>query len=444
MKGKTLAKSIALVFISAITACSSGGNSFSLERAPAITDNTPENNDTGGASAATTAATLAAADAANASIPPAPPPVTAASVSGSSSVARSAPSSSSSGTSASSTPAATVSDAPAVTASSPVVTASVPAVPVVASPPVPPKPPKVNLLFVQAGAESGRGGKIDEPDALVEKPGSVIFGLGSDLMRLDASDKRDTRLSSLTDYDGSVFINSEDIDANKIQTLEVMDKGKKVAEFRMVKQTDSVYTTFLPEVTRLKPGTDEADSYAPLTSYIAKPTSDSEFTALTGTVKYSGKVIGYKYGFVAGDHHSFNRTDSKAKTKPTAAEAKINLNVDFDSKKITGKVTERFDSMTGRRIALSEADDDRITAEGITLNSAEMVLKGDITKKGDIWGFHGPEAGGTGGVYVMRKGKEYRTANWGGIFAGTNASEIVGVMELGEEKMSFGATKSKD
>lgn len=437
MKGKTLAKSVALVFISAITACSSGGNSFSLERAPAITDNTPENNDTGGASAATTAATLAAADAANASIPPAPPPVTAASFSASSSVARSAPSSSSSGTSASSMPATTVSDAP-------VVTASVPVAPVVASPPVPPKPPKVNLLFVQAGAESGRGGKIDEPDKLVEKPGSVIFGLGSDLMRLDASDKRDTRLSSLTDYDGSVFINSEDIDANKIQTLEVMDKGKKVAEFRMVKQTDSVYTTFLPELARLKPGTDEADSYAPLTSYIAKPTSDSEFTALTGSAKYSGKVIGYKYGFVAGDHHSFNRTDSKAKTKPTAAEAKINLNVDFDSKKITGTVTGRFDSMTGRRIALIESDDDRISAEGITLNSADMILKGDITKKGDIWGFHGPEAGGAGGVSVMRKSKEYKTANWGGIFAGTNASEIVGVMELGEEKMSFGATKNKD
>lgn len=407
MKGKKLAKSIALIFISTITACSSGSNSFEQQQ-----EKTPVKNQV-----EPTSGDKDSADKPESTSPPAR-----------------AEDSSGTGAPPVAGPESTVPSVPVAPDST---VPSVPVVPVADSY----DHLKRKVAFTIKGSESGRGASVAEPDTLAGKPGWYVYSLGNDLMKLKETDKENTRLSAL-DYDETIFLNKENIDSNKVTTLNITDKGVTVGAYQLVKQTDSLYTTFLPQIPRVNEA-DPSDSsaYVALAGYIAQPTSDAEFSKLNGTANYTGKVIGYKYAFNVGDHHSFNDTSSKAKTRPTPAEANIQLVVNFDTKKITGTVTNRFDSLAARVIALRESENDRITAEGMTLNTVNMSLKGDIAKTGDIWGFRGPDAGGTGGVYIERKGKQVQIANWGGIFAGTNASEIVGGIENGEEKMSFGASK---
>lgn len=285
-------------------------------------------------------------------------------------------------------------------------------------------------------------GRVNQPAVLQGVEGKVIYTLGSDELRVNSADTENKRLSEFH-YDDSVFLNAKNIDPSKVQTLEVKDDADNViGTFQFVKQSYSQYMTFMPKIKRAQ-ADGSVEYFGGIYSYLATPTSDSDFKSQTGTATYTGKVIGYVYPLSVGDKISSNYpSDDALPSRPTQAPtpADISLTVNFDSKKITGEITNRFDHLAGRSWRWTD-DEDRVTQQGLDLDKKSLYLDATIVKSGDVWGFQGA-AGGSDGVSVeVKTGQRAGVAGWGGIFAGDGAKEVVGVI-TSKENMTFGAVKN--
>ncbi|MBE2898673.1 transferrin-binding protein-like solute binding protein [Pasteurellaceae bacterium 20609_3] len=225
----------------------------------------------------------------------------------------------------------------------------------------------------------------------------------------------------------SDFLQKGEIDPQKAQYLEVKaDDGTLLGKFQFVNQSYSSYATFVPEMTRIEYGEHITPENVAL--FVANPTTEAQFAQQKGTATYSGHTLGYVDG-----------PDGKTPTQGYMGD--VNLNVNFDTKMIDGKVTARQDGFTKYNWRYTD-DDDMPTQKGIDLTKQDLILKPtkiEVSENGTMsFG-----KGASDNVAWMDGDKEVASQNYGGTFAGPNADEIVGQIGGGEERIAFGASRDK-
>ncbi|KGF26145.1 hypothetical protein HMPREF2130_10605 [Oligella urethralis DNF00040] len=249
--------------------------------------------------------------------------------------------------------------------------------------------------------------------------------------------------SLLKEYEaaGNVLINSNVVDPTKVNTVTLTDdNGAVLGKYQFVNQEYSSYGLFMPE-NHFSYGNPDYRVEA-LSFYVANPTTVDQFNAQTGKAQYQGKVLGYLDG-------------PNGETPKKEAVANIHLDVDFAERLISGVVKgeERFDNFLSSNWRYKD-DDGNITPRGKELNKVDLILKptkirelgngyvgfGGLPKRQSEYGW---SVADLEQVVVHDGDKEVTVANgqFGGIFAGPNAEEVVGQIGGGDERLSFGATR---
>lgn len=258
-----------------------------------------------------------------------------------------------------------------------------------------------------------------------------------------AADSYDNQALSEKAEAADVFKSAQRIDPDTVRHLELTgDDGHVLGRFQFVNQNYSSYGQFMARFNADPYSSDPEDiSRDALAFYVAQPTTIEQLNQQTGTATYRGKVLGYRDGVNGPTPHE-------------EAAADINLNVDFGEKMISGRVSgnERFDGLVKYHWRYTD-DDDRPTARGKELSRVDLILKPTpiVQLSNGTVGFGAiPNTAGddspranTENVVIMDGGNERVISQYGGVFAGPNAEEVVGQIGGGEERLVFGATRDQ-
>lgn len=309
--------------------------------------------------------------------------------------------------------------------------------------PAPTPEPKPAVLALDARGlsmvPSAEGGNTFSP-VKNETSGIVQYMSGPIHYNLSAntSDNKSLRDSTVA---ANVLASSTQIDPAQVQHVELTgDDGSVMGRFQFVNQAYSSYGTFMAAFNANPYAyADDEISKEALAFYVAQPTTIEQFNQQSGTATYTGHVLGYRDGV-------------KGNTPQEQAVADINLNVDFAEKMISGRVVgnTRFDGLTKYHWRYTD-DDDSPTQRGIALSKVDLILKPTkiVQFENGAVGFGGipAEAPGefprsiTDNVAVMDGDTEQTITQYGGIFAGPNAEEVVGQIGGGEDRLMFGASR---
>lgn len=260
----------------------------------------------------------------------------------------------------------------------------------------------------------------------------------------EVKDFRNADQRNSTNYDPS-FMTKAPIDSNKLQRLDIQNKeGKTVASIAFVNQQYSSYNLFksaqIPTIHGYP--SDEV-----MTGYLAVPTKATTELKNKGQVTYRGHTLIQK--------------------RPNSTEmhlGDIELNADFDTMKISGKLTNRDDVLLDGSVKYESEILDKYTSDKDDLEEGmELKTEAEIEamfekeyaahRKVDVT-INPIDIKTDNGVvsfnksvkaysYPHEKGKTITpgVAGIGGIFAGDKAQEVVGEIVGGERFGSFGATE---
>ncbi|QLB20754.1 hypothetical protein A6B43_04060 [Vespertiliibacter pulmonis] len=274
---------------------------------------------------------------------------------------------------------------------------------------------------------SNDGGYKYEPTKLAGKEGvyyssgPIVLSKGGKAVKLDNSELQ---------YDRD-FLKNGELDSNKVQHLEITDTdGTVLGKFQFVNQDYSSYATFVSAKPSNQYGS--IDKIEPLAFYTAKLSTESQLAQQKGTFDYNGKAIGYQGGVKGG-------------TPTQEAVADVHFEVNFDTKKIKGEMTNRFDGLTKNAFGLTKGwdkNDDPIYYPEHNDPTRSLILKEtDIKVENGVVGFgHNGVVDSNAGI--IAGGKLRDVTDYGGVFAGPNLENIVGQIGGGEERIMFGATKA--
>lgn len=243
------------------------------------------------------------------------------------------------------------------------------------------------------------------------------------------------------------FLTKAEIARNKLQHYSLKNKdGKKLANVAFVNQQYSSYLTWKSEVTPIQEGGVPLDDVA--VGYLAVPTpADRAMLEKKVKATYKGHAIINK------------RTGSNALNF-----SDVQLDADFQNMTISGKITNRNDNLLDASAKRHSDLEDHFTtdaeaaAEDPTLKlitEAEMAAKWEaefapyrtldvnlqeapIKLENGVVSFRKA----TDGMQYSINGKIRTSGNYGGIFAGSEAQEVVGEIQAGDSFVSFGATEA--
>lgn len=243
------------------------------------------------------------------------------------------------------------------------------------------------------------------------------------------------------------FMNTGKIDKDTLQQY-----GKDGSyKFHFVNQKDSTYFTWKSE----SPSTVQGEKvYGLAAGYVAIPTTKpiSELKS-KGTATYKGHVITNKAKDSKEVHladleltANFDKKDPEISGKITNRnDALLDSAAKYDSENLSEYTTKQEDKDIDRDLELvSEEEYNKMVAKNeeikrtyptldITLNPAKIESKNGVVSF---------RAKDNEGFKYKRTDGSYRDSGvWGGIFAGNDATEVVGEIQGGDNFASFGATE---
>lgn len=258
----------------------------------------------------------------------------------------------------------------------------------------------------------------------------------------DAVNFRNATHRSKLVYDPE-FMTKGDIDPTKVQTHAIKDaSGKTVANFYYVNQKNASYLSWKSEELPVLAG-EPIKSAA--VGYVAVPTA-ADKAILDKKVKatYKGHTLTPK----TGETNEFHL-------------ANLQLDADFEKMEISGKITNRNDTLLDSRakydgkwdVEYTTIPEDLEDDEELKLISAEemeerirkhrvmdiVLLPTNINVKNGVVSFEHKDAALQ---YTSLNGKDVKVGYYGGIFAGKDAEEVVGEIKVSDNHSSFGATES--
>ncbi|MDO4698768.1 MAG: hypothetical protein Q4A60_08895 [Pasteurellaceae bacterium] len=265
-----------------------------------------------------------------------------------------------------------------------------------------------------------------------DKKDAVFYGEGP----LEV--KKGDQVISLADVNfNKNFLRTATPDANRVDTLTITDGGETLGEFQFVNQHYSSFFTFMTD----KPANKydpNYDRYVPLAYYTAKHSTADQLDAQKGSFVYRGKAIGYQ----GGVHGS---------TPKQQASTDIEFNVNFDTKRISGKIAQRFDDIGSKSLRwIARYDEDEHGEEVIvyrpeyhTRHNMSWILQEtpiEVSENGVVnFGSNGVSDRNAG--VQLKDGSYLGISSYSGVFAGPELNEVVGQIGYNEEKVMFGATK---
>lgn len=246
-----------------------------------------------------------------------------------------------------------------------------------------------------------------------------------------------------TNYDPN-FMTKADIDPVRLQTLNITNqRGESVANIHFVNQLYSSYSSWKSAEIPMVSGY-PVDSR--MSGYVAVPTKSDADLRSKGKATYQGHTI-----------------VQKAPNSSEVHFGNIRLEADFDSMKISGKLTNRNDMLLDASVKYHSEILDNFTATPedledypeMTLISEQALAEKieaekqqyrtvDVTiNEANIKAENGVVAfyKGVNALSYTHESGEVKTGAFGGIFAGDRAQEAVGEIQGGETFLSFGASE---
>lgn len=234
------------------------------------------------------------------------------------------------------------------------------------------------------------------------------------------------------------FLNKGEINADRLQSYTLTDKaGNVLGKFDFINQTYSSYASWEAKA-KMQFGEDVNKGV--MVAYVADPTpANKALLNEKQSATYSGHTI----------------FDGKT--------ANLTLNADFNAMKISGLITGRSDSfldnrakfatesVTGLEYTTDPDEVDEGYVEYITPEKMQQRLETyshkditiaptDIRIENGVVGFSSND---DALQYQADNGKTASFGQFGGIFAGPKASEVVGEIKNSDNLISFGATEVK-
>lgn len=259
----------------------------------------------------------------------------------------------------------------------------------------------------------------------------------------ELKDFRNPAHRATTNYDPN-FMTKADIDPVRLQTLNITNqRGESVANIHFVNQLYSSYSSWKSAEIPMVSGY-PVDSR--MSGYVAVPTKSDADLRSKGKATYQGHTI-----------------VQKAPNSSEVHFGNIRLEADFDSMKISGKLTNRNDMLLDASVKYHSEILDNFTATPedledypeMTLISEQALAEKieaekqqyrtvDVTiNEANIKAENGVVAfyKGVNALSYTHESGEVKTGAFGGIFAGDRAQEAVGEIQGGETFLSFGASE---
>lgn len=259
----------------------------------------------------------------------------------------------------------------------------------------------------------------------------------------ELKDFRNPAHRATTNYDPN-FMTKADIDPARLQTLNITNqRGESVANIHFVNQLYSSYSSWKSAEIPMVSGY-PVDSR--MSGYVAVPTKSDADLRSKGKATYQGHTI-----------------VQKAPNSSEVHFGNIRLEADFDSMKISGKLTNRNDMLLDASVKYHSEILDNFTATPedledypeMTLISEQALAEKieaekqqyrtvDVTiNEANIKAENGVVAfyKGVNALSYTHESGEVKTGAFGGIFAGDRAQEAVGEIQGGETFLSFGASE---